>query len=140
MTVTFFHDTPSSPCWTVNFAALRLQVLERLLAEPALMFTRLERAGIMDLFVATAKRLAARAAADGAEGRPLDWRDNPGLLILARDLEELGVDVPKWTLLFGWLAPESAAAGCPDLVAEVALRALDGTLGKPRRRRQAPPG
>jgi hypothetical protein len=138
--MTFFHDTPSAACWTVNFAALRLQVLARLTDEPARMFTRQERAAIMDLFVATAKRHVVRAAAGGHAGRPLDWRDNTGLLILSRDLEELGVDVPKWVLLFGWLAPESAAAGCPDLVAEVTLRALDGTLGKPRRRRRAPSG
>ncbi|MEB3223337.1 MAG: hypothetical protein VKS61_14775 [Candidatus Sericytochromatia bacterium] len=136
--MTFFHQPHPSACWTVNFAALRLQVLERLMAEPTAMFTRLERAAIMDLFVGAAKRHVEGAPALG--GKSLDWRDNAGLLILARDLEDLKVDVPRWVLLFGWLAPESAAAGCPDLVAEVALRALDGTLGKPRRRRRAAPG
>lgn len=135
--MTFFNESDLAACWTVNFAALRVQVLERLLAEPGAQFTRLERQAVFDRFVAAARQHARNVGARGPACRKPDWRDNAGLVILSRDLEELPGLVPKWVLLFGWLAPESAAAHCPDLVAAIALEALAGTLGKPVKRSPA---
>ncbi|MEB3198155.1 MAG: hypothetical protein VKP62_13225 [Candidatus Sericytochromatia bacterium] len=131
--MTFFSLDASTLSGTVNFAALRIQVLERLHQEPHACFSRRERVAIMDGFVEMAKQHLQHAAIRRDAPLTRDWRDNAGLVILSRDMEELPFDVPKWVLLFGWLAPESAAAWCPDLLAEVTLRALNGTLG------QAPP-
>lgn len=66
------------------------------------------------------------------EDNPLgyDWRSNEGLLIIQRDIDSLEVPMSKWALLASWCTPESAAGHCPQLVSDIVLSCIKGTLGR----------
>lgn len=101
---------------TVNFAALREECIERTWTASQEAWSHVELVAINDILVAHAKKLRH------------EWRLNPGIRAMVRDLEELPVIPPKWTTLVGWLAPEGAACHAPAVVAEIAMKALDCEL------------
>ncbi|MEB3197708.1 MAG: hypothetical protein VKP62_10940 [Candidatus Sericytochromatia bacterium] len=130
--MTFFHASQPDDATLLlpNFPALRVECVERLRREPCVGFTELEIQVLCGLFASAARAHILSPRYQGPTGRKghRDWRDNEGLVIINRDLEELPQIVPKWTLLFSWLAPESAISHCPDLVAEIASLMLSGKL------------
>jgi hypothetical protein len=60
--------------------------------------------------------------------RVSDWRSHPGFRAVCRDMEDYRLPIPKWGCLVGWLAPEGPVAALPELVTDIARRALDGRL------------
>jgi hypothetical protein len=106
----------------LNMAALRRMCLERLRGEPGAYFSR-EEMGVIRRKLAH----ASRRSLNRGQVRDIEC----GLRILTRDLFEQDVSPPKWALLFAWLAPESAAAHCPHLVAELAWLSLVNDLAAP---------
>lgn len=106
----------------VNLAALRRMCLERLHAEPGARFSRAEM-----LVIRRKTGQASRQSLGHFRVRDVE----NGLRIVTRDLFEQEVHPPKWALLFAWLAPESAAAHCPHVIAELAWLALANELAAP---------
>lgn len=55
-----------------------------------------------------------------------DWREVEGFTIFVRDIEETAPEheMPKWTALASWLAPESIAGSAPSFISELAQWAL----------------
>lgn len=112
-----------------NFQYLRDQALKRLRLEGAVDWTDDEIEAIGDLLTEFATQQASKRKYQNS-----DWRENEGLLVLSRDLDELSVLYPKWAALVAWLAPESSVVlQAPELAELIARTALRGTLHKYRR-------
>jgi hypothetical protein len=111
-----------------NFQYLRDQALKRLRREGVVDWTDDEIEAIGDLLAEFAGKESSQRKYQNC-----DWRENEGLLILSRDLDELSDLYPKWAALVAWLAPESPiVVQAPDLIELIARAALRGTLHKYR--------
>lgn len=112
-----------------NFQYLREQALKRLRREGSVDWTDDEIEAIGDLLTEFATTQASQRKYQNS-----DWRENEGLLVLSRDLDELSDLYPKWAALVSWLAPESPVVlQAPELAELIARAALRGTLHKYRR-------
>lgn len=109
-----------------DFAGLRILCFDRLWQEPLATFTEAESEALGDLFAHYTK--AWQRANFSAETGTPDWRENPGYRVFIRDFEDLPLEVPKWALLAGWLAPESVALAAPEFIAHAAKLALANQL------------
>lgn len=115
-------NVPGTELRCVNLAGVRRMCLERLHLDPGACFSQDELVVI--------RRKLGQASRQGAGVNRVRDVEN-GLRIVTRDLFEQDVPPPKWALLFAWLAPESAAAHCPHVIAEIAWLALANELAAP---------
>jgi len=108
-----------------DFYGLRVRCIEKMWQEPSVRWSHQELVAINELILDYAAKLSRENLLTNH-----DWRDNPGLRILTRDLEELPdeLDLPKWASLSQWLAPESVAGSAPELIASIAKLALSNRL------------
>jgi len=116
------------PNTITNFTYLRSLCLQQLLKDPLGAWSDRELHKIGELLQEHAGNLAKQRKLVND-----DWRENQGLCILNRDLEELEVDIPKWVSLVSWLTPESVAGSYPELIDRIAKLALSRTLDPPTR-------
>lgn len=130
------HDLPlgsnldEEPQKMANLAVLRQLCLQRFWQEPARAMSDREKDEVLQIFSAEVRKWN-QARADS-----LDWRENAGLVILARDLDDYGEPVPLWAQLAAWLAPESVAGSAPNLIVKIAEGALAGNLGRRKARQR----
>lgn len=103
----------------VNFQALRLECIERCYVAPLEVWKDEELTEIGNI----AKRYVQKTNKPGE-----DWRQNPCVRMIVRDIEELPILMPKWASLIAWLTPEGAASHAPEFVAEIAQRTLECSL------------
>lgn len=124
------HDTPLV---MTNFQSLRIECITRFWQEPAKTFSPQEFNTMCRLFSLAARDhiLSQHYQGPTAKTGHRDWRDNAGLVIINRDLEELPVELPKWLAIASWMTPESAVSHCPDLVEKIVRSALSNTLHIP---------
>lgn len=121
------------PLVMTNFQSLRIECIARFWKEPTKTFSSQEFNTMCKLFSLAAKEhiLSQHYQGPTAKTGHRDWRDNEGLVIINRDLEELPEELPKWLAIATWLAPESAVSRCPDLVEKIVRLALLDQLHLP---------
>lgn len=107
------------PDTMVNFQALRVECIERCYAAPLETWKDEELNEIGKI----AKKFVQQNLKPGE-----DWRLNPCVRMIVRDVEDLPMPPPKWASLIAWLTPEGAASSAPELIAEIAQRALECSL------------
>ena len=105
-----------------NTAVLRVKCIERFWKNPSAQFSEPEYETIGKLFTKHALSISK------AKGKRTVWQDNPGLVIIARDIEDFPMPQPKWAIMSSWLTPESAVQYCPNLVIDIVDRALKNKL------------
>lgn len=107
------------PDTVINFQALRLECIERCYVAPLEVWKDEE----LNELGKIAKRFVQSRQKPGE-----DWRLNPCVRMVVRDIEELPTPMPKWASLIAWLTPEGAASYAPEMIAEIARRALECSL------------
>lgn len=112
--------------------AQRLQAAERLLVEPEASFSADERLGIRHLAWERSGHgeLAFRRPAEawGRKGENLaPTQENPGFTQILKELQ-YELEIPKWTLVWGWLSPTGPILQCPEFTLELCGRVLDGSI------------
>lgn len=121
------HEVPLT---MTNFQSLRVECLARFWQEPTKTLDPQEFKVVCRLFALAAREHILGPHYQGPTSKTghRDWRDNEGLVIINRDLEELPMELPKWLMLASWLTPESAVSHCPDLVDQIVRLALTDQL------------
>lgn len=106
-----------------DLVGTRMLVVDRLFKEPNALWTKKERHAV--------ENVAYSRIYEWQQANPQDeWRSHEAFRIIARDLEDFPLDIPKWVMLQQWLCPESAAKEEPGLAWQLATLAMSGELEK----------